>query len=152
MLQLSPSGVTFLHDAEELRLTSYPDSKGVWTIGWGTTRIDGKPVRPGMTCTEEQALAWANADCREALDAIEASVRVPLTQNQIDALCSFAYNVGIGGFKSSSLLRAINSRQPIAEDLFTRWNKIRDPKTGQLVVLNGLTNRRKREYKLFITP
>lgn len=72
-----------------------------------------------------------------------------LNQNQVDALASFTYNVGKFGFAKSSLLTALNSKLLITEDLFTRWNKVRID--GKLVESNGLTDRRKKEYKLFIS-
>jgi lysozyme len=148
-MTLSAAGDQFIKDFEAFRSTAYPDSKGVWTIGFGTTRINGVPVRPGMTCSMEQALEWKRQDVAQFLPVIARLVRAPLNQNQIDALVSFVYNVGPGGFQASSLLKTINAGAPVTEDLFTRWNKIRDPRTGQLIVLNGLTRRRRAEYQLF---
>lgn len=151
MLHLSENGIKLIHDSESFEANAYPDSKGIPTIGYGTTRINGQPVRLGMSCTKEQAIEWFNADVRDTLDAIERLMPADVlaNQNKVDALCSFAYNVGTTALKNSSLRRAILDGAPIAEDLFTRWNKIRDPKTGQMVVLNGLTKRRKREFQLY---
>src|SRR3954469_14753181 len=149
---LSEAGALLIRNNEAFRANAYLDSKGVPTIGYGTTLINGHvPVTMGMTCTPEQALTWFQSDCRKFVAAINDLVKIELTQNQFDALVSFVYNVGIGGFTTSSLLRAINHNQPIVEDPWTRWNKIRDPHTGQLVVLNGLTTRRQREYQHFIS-
>lgn len=151
-LSLSASGMEILKDFEGFRSSAYLDSKGIPTIGYGTIRINGQPVRLGMTCTMAQALEWKRQDLARFLPAIERLVKVPLTQNQVDALVCFVYNVGEGGFASSSLLRAINARQPITEDLFTRWNKISERRNGRKVyiVVPGLTSRRKAEYRLFM--
>ena len=149
--QLSPAGDALVKEFEEFRAKAYLDAKKVPTIGYGTTRIKGVPVKLGMTCTMEQALEWKRDDDQQFLADIERLVKVPLTQNQVDALVSFVYNVGAGGFSSSTLLKAINSSKPVFEDYFVRWNKVRDPKTGKLVVLSGLTRRRQAEYKLYIS-
>jgi lysozyme len=147
---ISARGLAFIRDFEKYRGTSYLDAVKVWTIGYGTTRINGRPVVAGMTCTPEQAEQWLRQDCQEAIDGVLRGTTRPLTQNQLDALVSFVYNVGLGGFWDSSLRRAINASQPIARDLFTRWNKGRV--NGQLVVLPGLTRRRNDEYDIFIAP
>jgi lysozyme len=150
-MELSTLGIQLIHGSESFRSEAYLDSKGVPTIGYGTTQVDGHPVKLGMTCTIEEAIQWFNKDSGAVLRGIERLVEVPLKQNQIDALASFCYNVGLGAFESSSLRRAINTNQTLTEDLWTRWNKIRDPKTGELIVLDGLTNRRKREFQFFIS-
>lgn len=151
MLKLSSKGAKFITDPphEGLSLISYQDSKGVWTIGFGTTTLNGFPVQPGMTINEPVAWALFYGFCQGILDHIEKLVKVPLNQNQIDALVSFTYNLGKTAFAQSSLLTSINSKLIINEDLFTRWNKIRV--NGQLIPSNGLTARRQREYKLFMS-
>jgi lysozyme len=148
-MTLGLAGLELIKSFEDFSATAYQDDKGVWTLGYGTTRINGAPITRGMTCTEGQALDWLHEDASSALRAISRTIRVPLSENQVDALCAFAYNVGNAGFASSTLARTINAGQPVTEAMFTMWNKIRDPKTGQLRVLNGLTRRRKAEFALF---
>lgn len=150
MFQVSARGLDIIKDYEKFRAKSYLDSKQVWTIGYGTTRWRGRPVGPGMVMTHDEALEALYEHVQTSVAVLNNLVRVPLTQNQVDALISLMYNIGDGGFASSTLLKRINAGAPITEDLFTRWNKIRDPNTGQLVVLDGLTNRRRREYALFM--
>ncbi len=151
MLKLSLKGTKFITDPphEGLSLKSYQDTGNVWTIGFGTTEINGQPVTEGMIINEKVAWALFHGKIQEFLDYIEKAVQVPLNQNQVDALASFTYNVGKFGFAKSSLLTAINAKMIINEDLFTRWNKVRV--NGVLTVSNGLTARRKREYKFFMS-
>jgi lysozyme len=149
--RLSAKGAKFITNPphEGLSLRSYPDSGGVWTIGFGTTMLNGYPVSEGMEINPPVAWALFYGKIQEFLDYIERLIKVPLNQNQIDALASLTYNIGKTGFSQSSLLTYINSNKPIVEDLFTRWNKIRVK--GVLTPSKGLIDRRKREYKLFMT-
>lgn len=150
MFRLSPRGAKFITDPphEGLSLVSYLDSTSIWTIGFGTITINNSPVTKGMIINEVVAWALFYGKIQEYLNWIEAKVKVPLNQNQIDALTSLTYNIGKSAFSNSSLLTAINTEVTINESLFTRWNKI--TVNGILVPLNGLTNRRKREYELFM--
>lgn len=145
----SPSGLAFLIRNEGFRDTAYLDSAGIWTIGYGTIKVKGVAVKKGDTCTPEQAADYLYDDCKVFIAALNKFVTVELTQNQVDALTDFMYNVGGRNFFDSTLRKNINGRLPIEEDLFTRWNKVHDPKTGQLVAVDGLTNRRKREFTLY---
>lgn len=151
-MKLSAAGLGFLKRRESCKLIAYLDSAGVWTIGYGTIRIDGHPVTKGMVITQDQADHYLAEECDEKLAALLLLLHgVPVTQNQLDALVSFAYNEGIGGLSSSTLLREIRNNRPIVLDYFTRWNKIKDPKTGKLVSCQGLTNRRIMEFDMYST-
>ena len=149
MFQLSKRGQELIINSEGLRLESYLDAAGIWTIGYGTTLLNGAKVTEGMVINKLVADALLLGNVRGYLDFIENTVRVKITQNQIDALTSFTYNLGKGAFLNSSLLTAINAKLIINQDLFTRWNKARV--NGQLIELKGLTKRRKAEYELFIS-
>lgn len=148
MFTLGFKGRELILSAEGLRLDSYLDSAHVWTIGYGTTKLNGASVAGGMTINKSVAVALFLGEAEECVSFIKKCVLVSLNQNQIDALCSFVYNLGKQAFVSSSLLIAINAKMIINEDLFTRWNKVTI--NGQKVVLDGLTARRKREYDLFM--
>lgn len=151
VFKLSSRGAKFIIDPphEGYSAKSYLDGASVWTIGFGTTRINGQPVTPGMIINEPVAWALFYGTIQDFLDHIQRLVKIPLNQNQIDALASFTYNIGKAGFGMSSLLTAINAKMIINEDLFTKWNKVRV--NGVLVPSNGLTARRKREFKLFMS-
>ena len=154
-MNLSQRGLDFIKQFEGLIPTAYLCPAGVPTVGYGTTRIDGQPVKLGMTITQEQAEQYLADECivaEHAVSRLMAKAKLTLTQNNFNALVSFIYNVGLGGFESSTLYRMLVNRQPILADYFLRWNKITDPKTGKLVASAGLTNRRKAEYQLYITP
>lgn len=122
---------------------------GVWTIGYGQTgRYYGKRVRRGMTTTKAEAHAWLrDHSIKTYEDAVTQAVKVPLNQNQFDALVSFTYNVGIGALKQSTALRKLNAGDYAgAADALTMWTKC----NGK--VLAGLVRRRKEERALFLTP
>jgi len=141
----SEAGKNLIKKFEELKLVGYLDAVGIPTIGWGTTRMDGRKPRVGEKITLEKAVALFDADLADFEDAVRDSVRVPLTQPQFDALISFSYNVGEANFKSSTLLKLINAGAP-ARDVqpqFLRWNKAKGK------VLRGLTRRRLAEAVLF---
>ncbi len=87
--------------------------------------------------------------------AVRKWIKVPLNQNQFDAIVSFLFNEGADALNpNTDTWTALNVRknyQEFAEDLL-KWNKALDPKTKKLVVLDGLTRRRQDEKKLFLTP
>ncbi|WP_434279558.1 lysozyme [Acinetobacter sp. CE-15] len=142
---VSPQGVDLICGFEGLELKAYDDGVGVCTIGYGTTIYPhGKAVQYGDTCTIEQAKNYMQYDLRRFEKAVTAAVNVPLNQNQFDALVSLSYNIGIGAFKNSTLLKLLNaSDYHAASDQFDVWIKA-GGKTVQ-----GLVNRRAVEKLLF---
>lgn len=135
------NGLLLIKSFEGLRLRAYRDAVGIWTIGFGTTR----GVRPGMTISEDQAIAFLQEDLSRFEKAINDSVKVAINDNQFSALSSFTYNVGPGAFRSSTMLRKLNAGDIHgAADEFPRWNKA----GGR--PLAGLTRRRNAERLLFL--
>jgi lysozyme len=135
---------------EKLELTAYLDQVGVWTIGIGTTVYpNGQHVKKGDKITKEQAYQYAEHEAKEKLAAIQPYIKVPLTDNQLMAVLCLVYNIGDGGFISSSVLKSINNEAPLQEihDNWLKWNK--GHVNGQLVELHGLTVRRESEFKLY---
>ena len=131
---------------EGLRLVAYLDSVGVWTIGYGDT---GPDVVKGLVITKAQAEGRLRGRLREFEGYVNRLVKVKLTQNQFDALVSLVYNIGPTNFSTSTLLRKLNASDYLgAADQFPVWNKGRVD--GKLVVINGLTNRRREERELFL--
>lgn len=135
-------GVTLIKFFEGFRAQAYYDAVGVPTIGYGTTAS----VKMGQKITEAQGEAFLQADLRKFEAGVSKLVKVPLTQEQFDALVAFTYNLGLGNFQSSTLLKVLNQgRYDLVPDQMMRWNKA----GGK--VLNGLTKRRAAEGTLFAT-
>jgi len=149
-MKLSKEGYDLIKLFEGLSLKPYLCSAKVPTIGYGNTFYENnKKVLmsdPPITKQRAEELLKLNADrfARKVMNL----VKKPITQNQLNALTSFAYNVGSGALASSTLLKKVNINQ---NDLtikaeFLRWNKANG------VVLKGLTNRRIKEADLYFTP
>lgn len=148
LLVTATAGLALIKAAEGLEVEAYPDPGNPetgepWTIGYGHTR----GVRPGDTCTEEQATEWLREDLRAAEASVRHLVDVPLSQGQFDALASFVFNVGAMAFANSTLLRLLNEGDTAgAAEQFKRWNR------GASGVLPGLVTRRAAERALFLLP
>lgn len=145
-MKISNNGIAFIKREEGERLLAYPDSVGVWTIGVGHTgTVDGKDIAKGMTITPAQSTSLLLSDLAWAESAINGNVKVPLTQNQYDALCSFVFNVGRNAFTGSTLLKKLNVKDYAgAADQLLQWKR-----AGTIADL--LLPRRKREKELFNT-
>jgi lysozyme len=136
----------FIKKEEGLRLKPYICPGGMKTVGYGHVLAATDSVKE---ISEEAAYFILKDDIGIALDAIDTHVQVNLNDNQIIALCSFIFNVGVTNFKKSTLLKKLNAGacpREIATE-FHRWNK-----TKGSVVLTGLVNRRRKEAELFLTP
>ncbi len=128
-------------------LTSYQDIAGVWTIGFGTT----SGVGPGMTWTEEQCRDALAGDVGNALSWIVARNKWhPWTTNQIVALASLAYNIGLSAFAGSYVWVNHNRGDRLgAGNAFLDWDMAHVG--GSLVVVAGLLKRRKAERALYLS-
>ncbi len=140
-MKLDTAGKQHLTNEEGVRLHAYKDIKGIWTIGTGNTYYeDGSPVKEGDVITKERVPTLLNITARDYENNINAVVKVPLNQNQFNALVEFSYNVGINGFNKSTLLKKLNAKDYIgAADQFLAW--IKQP---------SLLTRRKRTRALFL--
>jgi len=140
--RINAAGLELIKSFEGLRLNSYLDAVGVWTIGYGHTRTAG----PGQSVSFAGATALLREDVATFERAVTQAVRVPITANQYAALVSFAYNVGSGALNSSTLLRRLNAGDTFgAANELLRWNRA----GGR--VLAGLTRRREAERALFLS-
>jgi GH24 family phage-related lysozyme (muramidase) len=149
-MRLSRAGAELIARFEGFVRRPYNDAAGHATIGFGHLLHHG-PVTPADrerwgTISRDRGLTLLSEDAREAARAVERGVRVPLTQEQFDALVSFVFNVGVGAFASSTLLRRLNAGdRPGAADELLRWSRA----GGR--VLEGLLNRRRAERALFLS-
>lgn len=145
-MKLGQAGLNLIKEFEGLYLTAYKCPAGIWTIGFGTTgKVDGKEIGKGMNITKAKAEQLLRKDVKQFEKSVNSLVKVSINQNQFDALVSFAYNVGSGALKNSTLLRKLNQKDyKGAAEEFLKWNKA----GGK--VLSGLKRRRETERKLFL--
>jgi lysozyme len=124
-LKMSADGRAKLMQREGVRTQAYRDSVGVWTIGVGHTAAAGPPApKPGMVISRAEVDQILSRDLVQYEKAVNDAVRVPLTQGQFDALVSFCFNIGIGGFKGSTVVRLLNKRDYRgAANAFMKWLK-----------------------------
>jgi GH24 family phage-related lysozyme (muramidase) len=150
-MALSAAGLAFIADAEHFMPTLYDtDGGGHCTIGYGHLVHHGKcdgqtseqPYQKGISADQGQSLLLN--DVAPAARAVDDAVQVELTQNQFDALVSFAFNVGVAGFRGSTLLTKLNQgKYDEVPDEMRKWVH----SSGKRV--QGLVNRREREINLF---
>ena len=147
-MKISNNGLELIKQFEGLSLKPYLDAVNIPTIGYGSTYYeDGTKVTlKDKPITEERATQLlefiANKTFSENINKV---VKVPLNQNQFDALVSFAYNIGNKNFNWSTLLKKLNlSDYEGASQEFGRWNQA----NGK--ILNGLVLRRQKEKELFL--
>jgi lysozyme len=146
-MEVSERGLNLIKRFEGLSLKPYICPSGHKTIGYGNTfyedgtkvSMDDKPI----TIKRAEMLLKLIVD--KFAIGVKKVLKVPLEQYQFDAVISFAYNVGLGSLKSSTLLKKINSGEfKEASEEFGKWNKA----SGK--VLTGLTKRREAERQMFI--
>ena len=140
--QLPDSAIEIVTRFEGCELKSYQCPAGVWTIGYGCT---GGNIVPGLVITEEVAEEWLHRDLTEVMGRVLKLIQIPLSDNELAAILSFVYNVGIGNFQSSTMYRKLLSHDYAgAADEFPRWTRA----AGK--VLPGLIKRRAAEKELFL--
>lgn len=150
-MKISQNAVELNAHFEGFFPNAYLCPAGVWTVGYGTTRINGRPVRRGDTMTQEEAMVYMSEELQvylqNALRYIKPDIARQLNQNQLDAIAVFTYNVGPSNFSKSSFCRLINAGKIVeSAERILLWNKARGK------VLRGLVRRRKAEYDLFLKP
>ena len=143
---MRPSNLDIIKEFEGFRSKPYKDTGNLYTIGYGTIKYpngvsvakDDKPI------TEQQATDFLIFDLARFIKDLNSLIKVEVTQNQFDALCSLIYNIGTTNFSSSTLLRKLNIKDFVgASNEFTKWCKVKG-KFSQ-----GLLNRRLKEQAIF---
>ena len=142
-MNTSSLGLGIIKEFEGLKLKAYTCPAGILTIGYGHT---GKDVFDGQEITERIATELLKKDVINSENAVNKYCK-DLKQCEFDALVSFVYNVGVGNFKSSTLLKKILNKSQKSE---IRTELLRWTKAGGFE-LSGLKRRREREYQLFIS-
>jgi GH24 family phage-related lysozyme (muramidase) len=147
-MEISKKGIELIKQFEGCRLTAYQDSVNVWTIGYGTTNADkaitNTEICKGLTITQKQADDWLakSVNQKYAKKVMRYNAIYKWNQNQFDALCSFAYNIG-------SIDQLVQNGTRSIKEIS---NKILVYNKAGGKELPGLTRRRKAEKELFDTP
>lgn len=148
MAKVSQIGINLIKEFEGCHMTAYRDEVGVWTIGYGITNADksitGTTIKQGLKISQSTAEKWLEESLnRKYLPLVmKYDTRYGWNQNEIDALTSFAYNIGSIDQLTANGSR---SRETIAKKML-EYNKAGG------TVYRGLTRRREAERKLFLTP
>lgn len=146
-LQVSRPAIALIKGFEGLRRSAARLADGRWTIGYGHTKF----AREGVEITEKDAEALLIYDLIEVVGAVNDLVFSPVSQNQFDALVSFASNIGIDNFRTSAVLRRVNEGELIkAAFAIETWR--RADFAGEAIVIDALVRRRAAEKALFLTP
>lgn len=143
-MNLSPDGETFIKGWEQLRLTPYQDSAGKWTVGWGHRLYGAIP----SSISEQQAEDYFLGDIDQIADTIDF-FNLPLSQQQFDALTSFAFNAGTPALKGSTLMKKVKLGDISgAGEEFEKWDH--ETVDGVLKENEGLKKRRIAERDIFL--
>ena len=140
IMAIAKSTLSFITKEEGSRNKAYKDSKGLWTIGVGHLIKADEQHLITATLSDQEVEDLLKKDLKWCSEAVETSVKVPLAQNQFDALYSLCFNIGETNFRKSTVVKKINENDlQGAADAILMWNK---PEV--------LVNRRKRERALFL--
>jgi lysozyme len=143
-MKTSTKGIDLIKEFEGLRLQAYQCPAGKWTIGYGTTKINGQEVPQNLIISESQAKYLLQQDLIEFEKLVLQNITVQLNQNQFDALVSHTYNTG----GSEILFDLINQSSPY--EVIKNWME-NSYITVDNKILNGLIRRRKAEADLYFS-
>jgi len=141
-VKLNTAGYDLIKQFEGCKLIAYKCPAGIWTIGYGHT----KDVKQGDKISQHQADILLGSDVEIFENYVSDLIKgCECTQNQFNALVSFAFNLGNGNLKTSTLMRKFKAKEyDAAAKEFLRWN-IAGGKG-----LDGLTRRRNAEMNMFL--
>ena len=141
-MRISEQGIALIKESEGFSATCYRCPAGKWTIGYGHVVRPDDAIKNKLSAAQAEILL--QQDVAETEQAVNRLVTIELNQNQFDALVVFAYNIGIGAFGHSTLLRLLNNGNMTAvSGEFLRWVYAGGKK------LDGLVRRRQAEAALF---
>lgn len=144
-MKISKQGIDLLKHFENYKKRAYKCPAGVWTIGFGFTRINGVKVKEGDTMTLEVANVELEKQLRTYENVVKKAIMIKkINQNQYDALVSLCYNIGGSSFRKSSIVKLVNNRNFIgACKVFNLWSNVAKKRS------KGLLRRRISERNLF---
>lgn len=142
LTDLTDSTLQTIIGFESFSATPYRDAKG-WSIGYGHF-MGTSPTMQSITRADAYDLL--RADATKARNAVQATIKQAMSQNEFDAMVSLAYNIGVNGFAGSTVARLFNAgNKQGAADAFRMWNK------SQGQVNDALVDRRENERDLFLS-
>ena len=145
--RVSRAAIDLLKRFEGYRRHAAQLPDGRWTIGYGHTLT----AREGADVSESDAEALLVYDLISVQHAVNENVYAPLSQNQFDAICSFAFNIGLDNFRRSQVLKRLNAGAAVqAACAMELWRKA--DFEGERIVVDALVRRRAAEKALFLTP
>ena len=145
--RVSKAAIALIKRFEGYRRKAARLPDGRWTIGHGHTLT----ARKGAEVGEDDAEALLIYDLIAVAHVLNEQVYIPLTQNQFDALCSFAFNIGIDNFRASGVLKRLNEGALVqAACAMELWRKAEF--AGERIIIDALVRRRAAEKLLFLTP
>ncbi|MFZ5719445.1 MAG: glycoside hydrolase family protein [Pseudomonadota bacterium] len=145
--RVSRAAIELIKRFEGYRRTAAQLPDGRWTIGYGHTLT----AREGAEVSEADAEALLIYDLIAVQHTVNENVYAPITQNQFDALCSFAFNIGLDNFRRSQVLKRLNAGAAVqAACAMELWRKA--DFEGERIVVDALVRRRAAEKALFLTP
>lgn len=146
-MKASKQCIELIKQFEGCRLKAYKCPANIWTIGIGHTGlVNGKPITENTTITPLMAETLLAIDLQKFENAINKLVKKPLTQSEFDSLTSFVFNIGIGAFEQSTMLKLLNQGNfELASKQFDRWIYAKGKP------LKGLKKRRLAEKTLFLS-
>ena len=143
-MQFTMQGFKLIKEFEGCSLVAYQDQRGMWTVGYGAT---GPGIVSGTQWTQDQADARLVKDIQSMSEYVSRYLKVVPNDNQYTAMVCFAYNVGPGNFRDSTLCALFNASkfQECADELL-KWDHV----AGSISA--GLLRRREAERSLFLEP
>lgn len=144
---MNQKAIELLKRYEGFRAEAYLCPSKVWTLGYGTTHyMDGSPVQQGDTITEKDAAILLVKQFDEFKLSTKRLLPYTLPEDAVDAVVLLVYNIGLGAFTKSTLLKRIKEDAKGFDAIELEWNKwVHSGKK----VLQGLVKRRKEEFQLY---
>lgn len=145
--QVSRTAIELIKRFEGYRRNAAQLPDGRWTIGYGHTLT----ARQGAEVSEADAEALLLYDMIGVAHTVSELTYASLTRNQFDAMCAFAFSIGLEAFRSSDVLKRVNegalTQAAFALEL---WRKAEFE--GERIVVDAMVRRRAAEKLLFLTP
>lgn len=147
-MKISDNGINFIAGWEGVEYKAYKDAVGLFTVGIGhLIKLPEEKFLLNKTLTRDEVYDIFREDIKRFENNLNKVIKVPINQNQFDALISLAFNIGNGAFNNSTLLKVLNQgNYEEVPNQILRWDK-----AGGKTLL-GLTRRRKAEVELFNKP